>query len=456
MTGPRGERRPLAGRDLALLALHRVDTAAAFASLALHEVFRRHPAPRRERALATELAYGAVRRLNTLDFIIGRFSHRDPAALDPWTRSILRLAVYQICYSDRIPVHAAVAEAVEQAKRYGHRDRAGFVNAVLRAVASMRGEVAFPSPDEDPVAHLSLAHSHPEWLVRRWLGRYGFEDARRLLEYDNVAPPVVIRANRLRTDPQALALRLAEEGVEVRPGRYLPEALVIVAPEALEEIPSFRAGLFTVQDESSMLAARVLDPQPGETVIDVAAAPGGKTTHIAELMANRGRIIACDVHPGRLELVRENCRRLGVTIVEAVAEDGRELPARYRALADRVLLDAPCSGLGVLNRRPDARWRKSAEQIAALAALQGELLEAAAACLAPGGVLVYSTCTIEPEENEQVVARFLDAHPDFAPDPLDLFLPAGLAGEGAGGWLQILPFRHGIDGFFVARLRRAR
>lgn len=456
MKGIGRDGRPVSGRDLALMALYRVDAEGAYASLALREVFRRHPADRRERALATELAYGAVRRLNTLDFVIGRFARRQPAEMDPWTRSILRLAAYQILYSERIPAYAAVAEAVSQAGRHG-RGLAGFVNAVLRALVRERDAVPFPSPEEDPVAHLSLVHSHPEWLVRRWLRRYGFEATRRLLEHDNAPPPLVIRANRLRTDPAALAARLAAEGAAASPGRYLAEALVISSLQgSLEDLPSFRAGLFTIQDESSMLAARVLDPQPGELVIDMAAAPGGKTTHIAELMDDRGRIIACDVHPGRLELVRENCRRLGVTAVEMVAADGRELPARYRGAARRVLVDAPCSGLGVLNRRPDARWRKRPEQIAGLAVLQGELMEAAAACLAPGGVLVYSTCTTEPEENDEVVARFLAAHPDFAPEPLDPFLPEGLAGEGVSGRMQLLPFRHGLDGFFIARLRRLR
>lgn len=451
-------RRPMAARELALRALYRIEVEAAYASLALAGEFRRTPADRRERALATELTYGVSRRRNTLDHLVGRCSRRPVDGLTPWIRNVLRLGAYQIFYMDKIPPSAAVDEAVTLARRYGHAGTAALVNAVLRCLVPSRGQVedSLPKPEADPVAYLSIAESHPEWLVRRWLARYGFADARGLMQYDNASPPVVVRANRLKVAPEALAARLAEEGVTAAPGRYLPEALRLEGPSAVEGLPSFRAGLFQVQDESSMLAAWVVDPQPGELVIDAAAAPGGKTTHLAERMGGRGRVIANDVHAGRLALVEENCRRLGIANVEPVAGDGRDLPARWEGQADRVLLDAPCSGLGVLNRRPDARWRKTEEQVAALPALQGELLAAAARCVRPGGVLVYSTCTTEPEENGGVCDRFLAAHPGFAPESLAPYLPAPLAAEPGveGGRLQLLPFRHGVDGFFIARFRR--
>lgn len=459
--GPRAgsDGRPLAARELALRALYRVDADGAYAPLALAGEFRRAPADQRERALATELTYGVSRRRNTLDYLVERFSRRPVAELTPWIRNLLRLGAYQIFYMERIPPPAAVDEAVRLARRYGHAGTAALANAVLRRLAAARAqaEIAFPSPEDDPVAHLSLVHSHPEWIARRWLARYGFEDARRLMEYNNAVPHLMVRANTLKTTTEALAARLAGEGVGAAPGRYLPEALRLAGTAALESLPSFQEGLFQVQDESSMLAARVVDPHPGELVIDAAAAPGGKTAHLAERMGGRGRVIANDVNAGRLRLLEDNCRRLGIAIVEPVAGDGRDLPAHWEGRADRVLLDAPCSGLGVLNRRPDARWRKTEAQVVTeLPALQGELLAAAARCVRPGGVLVYSTCTTEPEENGAVCDRFLAEHPSFTPDDLTPFLPAPLAAEPGpeGGRLQLLPFRHGVDGFFIARFRR--
>lgn len=448
--------RPPSARELALRALHRVETEDAYASPALEDLFRRRPADRRERALATELTFGVLRRRNTLDFLLERFTRRPLSGLTPWIRNDLRLGAYQIRYLDRIPAPAAIDEAVHLARRFGHAGTAGLVNAVLRAFAAGHAAVAFPDAAADPAAHLALVHSHPEWLVRRWLGRYGFDDTRAFLEYDNAAPTLVVRANTLRTTPEALRARLEAEGVAAVPGRYLPEALHLSGVPALEDLSAFREGWFQVQDESSMLAARVVDPQPGETVIDVAAAPGGKATHLAERMGDRGRVIANDVHPGRLALVEANRRRLGIACVETVLGDGRALPDRFAGAADRVLLDAPCSGLGVLNRRADARWRKREEDIAERAALQRDLIAAAALLVRPGGVLVYSTCTVEPEENDGVCDAFLRAHPEFAPESLVPFLPAALGGTpGApGGRLQLLPFRHGVDGFFVARFRR--
>lgn len=457
MTGAPGTpRRTPGARELALRALHRVETGDAYASLALEDLFRRHPADRRERALATELTFGVLRRRNTLDFLLERFTRRPLADLTPWIRNDLRLGAYQIRHLERVPPAAAIDEAVTLARRFGHAGTAGLVNAVLRAFAAGHAAVTFPDAAADPVSHLALVHSHPEWLVRRWLGRYGLDATRAFLEYDNAAPPRVVRANALRATPGALRARLEAEGVTAEPGRYLPEALILTGHPALEDLPAFRDGWFQVQDESSMLAARVVDPRPGETVIDLAAAPGGKATHLAERMGDRGRVIANDLHPGRLALVEENCRRLGITCVEATAGDGRALPDRFAGAADRVLLDAPCSGLGVLNRRPDARWRRREGSIRELAALQRDLLAAAGRLVRPGGVLVYSTCTVEPEENDGVCDAFLAEHPHFTPETLEPFLPPPLAtaDRGASGRLQLLPFRHGVDGFFIARFRR--
>ncbi|MFO7173163.1 MAG: 16S rRNA (cytosine(967)-C(5))-methyltransferase RsmB [Bacillota bacterium] len=456
--GPRG---PVRGaREVALRALVRIEVDGAYANLALDQALSRWALPDpRDRALATELVYGVTRRRGTLDWALGQVASRPLADLTPWIRNILRQGAYQLLYLDRIPASAVIHEAVELAKRYGHPGVAGFVNAVLRGLQRRLPELPFPDPERDPAGYLEVAESAPRWLVERWLGEYGPEEARALLAAMNQPPPLTARVNRLRTDREALIQRLAAEGVTAQPTRYSPDGVVltgVASAASLEALPSHREGLFTVQDESSMLVAPVVDPRPGETVLDIAAAPGGKSTHLAERMGDQGRVVAVDLHPHKIALIEAAAKRLGLRSVEPVCADGRTVGRLFAGRADRVLCDLPCSGLGTLARRPDARWRKRPEDIPTLAALQLELLRAAAQALRPGGVLVYSTCTITREENLAVVEAFLAEHPDFRPDDLTPFLPEALRGEPGvqEGWIQLLPHRHGTDGFFIARLVR--
>lgn len=455
---PQPPRSPTA-RAVALQALKKIDAEGAYANLALDEALGRSRLEPRDRALATELVYGVTRRRGTLDWAIGQVSSRPVAEMNPWVRNILRQAAYQLMYLTRIPRPAVTHEAVELAKRHGHQGVANFVNGVLRALIRKLPELRYPDPAADLAGYLALAESAPRWLVEAWLERFGPEEAQALLAAINAVPPLTVRANRLKIARADLAARLRGEGIEAAPTRWSPDGLVLTgvsSATALDRLGLFQAGLFTVQDESSMLVAPVLAPQPGWTVLDVAAAPGGKATHLAELMGDRGRVIAVDIHPHKVDLIEASARRLGLRSVEAVCADGRRVGALFAGRADAVLCDLPCSGLGTLARRPDARWRKRPEEIGALAAIQAEMLDAAAAAVAPGGVLVYSTCTIARAENEEMVDRFLASHPEFAPEGLAPFLPEGLRGEPgvAEGRLQLLPHRHGTDGFFIARLRR--
>ena len=439
-------------------ALRDIDLYGAFPALALDRALSRHELSPPDRGLATEIVYGVTRRRNTLDWALGLVLSRPLEGLDPWTRNALRLGAYQLLYLDAIPAHAAVNEAVELGKRYGHAGIAKLINGVLRGLARRLPDLPYPDPATDPVAHLALRHSHPEWLVRRWLARFGWAETVALLEADNVAPAFTIRANRLRTSREELLAQLGREGVAAEPGRYHPQALNLLEHPAVTEIPAFGRGLFTVQDETSMLATAALDPRPGDTVLDACAGLGGKTTHLAELMGDDGRVIATDIHPYKLEQLRAAAARLGVGIVEARRADARELGGELEGRADAALVDAPCTGLGVLRRRPDARWKKRESMLDEMPELQYEILVSAARCLRPGGVLVYSTCSIEPEENGAVVRRLLSQQPGFSLDPLRPHLPASLEpdlGPGAGE-LQLLPHRHGVDGFYVARLRRER
>ncbi|HEX6987868.1 MAG TPA: 16S rRNA (cytosine(967)-C(5))-methyltransferase RsmB [Bacillota bacterium] len=424
---------------------------------ALSRALSRHlPADPRDRALVTELVYGVVRRLRALDFALDAVATRPVARMEPPVRAILRLAVYQLLYLDRVPAHAVVHQAVDQARAVGKDRSAGFINAVLRALQRDRDRLAWPDRRREPVRYLCVAHSHPEWIVRRWLARLGFEETEALCAANNRRPELTLRVNRLRREPAAAADALAAAGAETSPGRLFADALRVHAQLAPDDLPGYAEGAWTPQDEGSMLAAVVLDPRPGERVLDACAAPGTKTTHLAERMDDRGDILALDADPARIDRIAANAGRLRLQSVRWRCGDARRAEELVGAAwADRALVDAPCTGLGTLARRPDLRWRKRPGDVGRLAALQREILAGVAPVVRPGGVLVYSTCTTEPEENEQVVRDFLSAHPDYRLEPVGPWLPEALRAEAGGeGWLQVWPHRHGVDGFFIARLRR--
>lgn len=466
---PDFRRASASGRDLATEIVYTCDQDGAFAHAAWSRALSGRNHDPRERRLGMELAFGSIRRKKTLDWCIAKAAGRSVQDVDPLARSVLRIGAYQLLFMSRIPTHAAVSEAVESARRLGHSGMAGFVNAVLRRIASPQFDPGFPDPVGEPVRSLAVTMSYPEWLVESWIGEFGPETAKRMLEAGNEAPSVVLRANTLRVSRDELAERLGSaartgadldagvnEGVATQPGLYAPEAVRIVGPlESVESLPGFAEGLFSVQDESSMLVAHVLG-RPS-VVIDACAAPGGKATHIAELAHDESRVVACDVSARRVALIRESAQRLGLRSVEAIECDARELPAEWAGKADAVLVDAPCSGLGVLARRADARWRKEPADVVQLARLQSEILSAATACVAPGGVLVYSTCTVGRAENADQAEAFLRKHPDFRPSPLAPHMPSDAARalcDGDSHMLQLLPGISGTDGFFIARFVR--
>jgi 16S rRNA (cytosine967-C5)-methyltransferase len=394
-----------------------------------------------DRGLCHELVCGVVRWQAALDCLIGRKTTpgREPR---PAVQNLLRLGLYQIFWLDRIPPHAAVHETVEQAKRSGHGAQAGFINAVLRGYLREAGEIRKILADLK-ISRPALGWSHPGWLVERWRNNFGDEKMRRLLEWNNTPPKTFARVNLLKTDAGKLVERWRGENVEYDffTRDWTGENLVfeLKSHPPLAALPSFRDGWFYIQDPSTLLAARELGPQPGETILDLCAAPGGKTTFIAQLMNNTGKIIAHDVSEDRLKLIRENCARLGVTCVETI------LPAAFNLQPltfDRVLVDAPCSNTGVLRRRVDLRWRISPEEILRLQKTQIELLRLAATKLKPGGVLVYSTCSLELEENSEVVKEFLNGHQNFK-------LETGRHER------QLLPFADNVDGAYVVRLKHS-
>lgn len=446
----------ISARELALKVLKAVEEEGAYANLALNRVLEKHRPGKLDRAFATELSYGALRSLNTLDWVLAQFIKQPLSSQTPTVRNILRLGVYQLMFMDRVPPSAACNEGAEMARKHGHAGTVKFVNGVLRNVSRRFKEIQFPGLEDNPVEHISLRYSHPAWMVKRWLEEFGPTDTIALCRANNEPAPNTVRTNTLKTTRPELAERMQSEGLVVRETAYAPEGLNIEGFFSLGSLAAFKEGLFQVQDESSMLAGRALAPVPGSTVIDSCSAPGGKTTHLAQLMENRGEILAVDIHPHKLALITENCTRLGINIIDGLTGDARELPERLHNRADFLLVDAPCSGLGVLRRRPDARWRKEPGQLPAIVKLQAEILDGTSRCVKEGGVMVYSTCTITREENWGQVEDFLVRHPEFEPEDLTSLLPSEMDFEGtlARGYLQILPHRHGMDGFFIARMRK--
>ena len=463
---------PGSAREGALQVLYAVEVEGAYANLVLDQLLREASFNKLDRSFITELVYGTLRWRNTVDWILGQLMRSGLERLTPWIRNILRLGVYQLLFMDRIPVSAVCNEGTNLAKRYGHQGVAGLVNGVLRNVARHGPDWKYPDLQEQPIQHIAICYSHPEWMVERWLGRYGLEGTIALCKANNCPANNSIRTNTLRTNPEELTRLLEQEGVEVEKSSLVPEGLILKRISAYGELNAFSQGLFQVQDESSMLAAYGVKPIPGARVVDACAAPGGKTTHLAQFMGNKGEIISLDIHEHKVNLIRDNCQRLGINIVQTYPMDARDLPERWEGWADFVLVDAPCSGLGVLRRRPDARWRKTPEQIKELTDLQAVILRAASRCVKPGGVLLYSTCTLEPEENEDQVFKFIKgdegeacgpARPEdrFYLEDLRDYLPFKSWWETEEeqvqkGYLTLLPHVYGTDGFFLARLRRSR
>jgi 16S rRNA (cytosine967-C5)-methyltransferase len=440
---------PAPARAVAVRVLERVETEAAFADLALDAELARHPLAPRDVALATELVYGTLRWQRYLDWIVAPHSKRRLAALDVRVRVLLRLTAYQLTFLERIPAFAAVNDAVTLAR--SAPGVAEYVNAVLRAFARRGAAEREPMPPRDATDALATRCSFPTWLAARWIARYGRDAATALMRALDERPSLAVRANTLRTSRDALIERLrVEDGVAARPARLAPEGLIVEGGGAPGRWRTFGEGACVVQDEASMLVARLLDPEPGATIVDACAAPGTKTTHLAQLMDDRGRIIALDPQPGRLGRVAEAAMRLGVTIVESVEGLVEELAPRWAGAADGVLVDAPCTNLGVVRRNPEVKWRRQPADVVAAAERQRRILTAAATLVKSGGRLVYATCSLEPEENDDVVRAFLDGHRDFGVDTPAAFPVA----PDSDGFVRFLPHVHGTDGFTAIRLRR--
>jgi len=452
--------KPQGPREVAMSVLHNVETRGAYSGLELNQALQAAELSRPDAALATELVYGTIQRLNTIDFTLRKRVKGWPNKIDPWVRSLLRLSYYQLRWLERIPAHAAVDEAVRIAKKRGHAGIGGLVNGVLRGLLRDGLEAELPG-HLSAIERISLLHSHPEWLVERWVAEYGERKAEEICAANNEPPHVSARVNEMKGTREELLAKMKEAGVEAAPSPLAREGAIAFKAGNLGYSAWYEAGEMTIQDESSMLVAAVADPRPGMRVLDCCAAPGGKATHMAEKMRGEGEVIANDVHPHKEVLIKLQAERLGLRNVRTMTGDAMNLSETVKPLScDVVLLDAPCSGLGVIRRKPEIKWNKTADDIRSLSGLQGKLLEQAASLVKPGGILVYSTCTIAPEENENTVRTFLSDRPDFALDPDwpdDVLSPlrgAGALPEPFAGMIQLLPNMFGSDGFFIARMRK--
>jgi 16S rRNA (cytosine967-C5)-methyltransferase len=433
-------------RQLAFWALKAVHEGT-YADVALNRVLK-HPVSDVERRLATELLYGCTRRQRTLDALIDQFATQPAHQQPPDLRTLLHLGLYQLRYLEQIPVSAAVNTTVELAKQNRLSGLSGFVNGLLRRYARQANDpLDLPA---DPIQRLGVQHSYPDWIIEVWLSQLGEAETELLCLYLNHPPALDIRVNTLKTTRTAVQEQLEAAGIAVETIAHLPQALRVQDNAgSVPQIPGFKEGWWTVQDASAQLVSHVLNPQPHSVVIDVCAAPGGKTTHIAELMQGQGEIWACDRTPSRLRKLQQNLTRLDIHNVHQWTGDSRHLP-EHIPLADQLLIDAPCSGLGTLHRHADARWQQTPQKVKDLNQLQTELLAASAQRVKPGGTIVYATCTLHPDENESVIAAFLDHHPTWTLEP-----PTDYTNwQQPSGWLKVWPHQKAMDGFFIAKVKQ--
>ena len=436
-------------RGLAIKILNRIDRTDAYLERLLDNEMKSMEMSGPDKALLYEIVHGVVRWQGRLDWILNGFYKGTFSKAIPNLKNALRVALYQVLFLDRVPDYAAVNEVVEFVKKLQGQKPADLVNAVLRNIIRSKNAIRYPDPDADLLGYLSAYYSHPSWMVKRYLARFGREDTEKLLMSNNEKPYLTLRINALKTKPEEFRTLLENVNLKYHQGAYLPEFFKLQNLTNITAWDLYAKGYFNIQDESAGLACRLLDVQQGQRVLDMCAAPGGKTAYIAALMHSRGEVVAVDRFESRLKLLQKNMVRLSVDCVRIVEADALE----YKSLPfDRVLVDAPCSGTGTLSKKPDIKWKKDLFDIRNLNAVQIKLLNKAASLVKVGGVIVYSTCSIEPEENFEIVKKFLAENPNFRFENAKERFPAELLDE--NGCIQTLPHIHKTDGAFAARLVR--
>jgi len=447
-------------REIILNILVKIDSNQGYINVLIHRILKKKKTNKRDAALIQEISYGVVRNRIKIDWVISCFSSQKNKEPHVLIKNIVRMSVYQILYLDKIPDYAVCNEAVQLAKKYGNIQSAKFVNAILRSIIRKKNKIYWPECGKEPELYLSVMYSHPLWIVKRWIKRFGYERTLKICRANNRIPTLTIRTNTLKTTRSELTELLTKDEILTEKGIFTEEALYIKGASNVTEHFAFKKGLFQIQDESSILVSHLLQPEPGELIIDVCSAPGGKATHIAQLMNNSGTIIAMDINQIKLEMVDENCNRLGIDIVKTIQHDATETKKAYLYKADKVLVDAPCSCLGVLRRKPDIKLQLfNKERLLLLSQLQFKILLASSDYVKKGGVLIYSTCSTEREENEEVIQKFLKRDPNFKLENTIQFCKNRKLGNcklKVNEFIKIYPgITHlNLDGFFMAKMTR--
>jgi 16S rRNA (cytosine967-C5)-methyltransferase len=445
-------------RQIALEILTRLEKTGSHADQLLGDYFRdKTTLSSREKAFITELVYGTLRWRNSIDWVIEQFSSSPHRRISRQLKNLLRLGIYQVLYLENVPIPASVYATVDLAKSSFNERTASLVNGVLRNVERNQAKIPYPPLHEDPANAIAIRYSHPVWLVKQWIHDYGVSETIALCKANNTAPPFTIRTNTLRIPRNELVEHFLRQGISCAPTPFAPEGIILSQPSDITRLSSFQKGWFVVQDEAAQLIAHLVFPKSGEDILELCAAPGGKTTHLAQLMNNQGRIVAVDIRLNKLALLKENESRLGVTIIKAVLGDAScALPLKDEEAFDKILLDVPCSGVGILRRHPEGKWVKSLRTASKLEKTQSAILKNAARYVKPGGIMVYSTCTLNAQENEQVVERFVsktggafrvEAPLHYLPPQIERWIDRR-------GYLKTLPHRGAMDGFFGACLRK--
>jgi 16S rRNA (cytosine967-C5)-methyltransferase len=436
-------------RGLAIKILNRIERTDAYLDKMIDSNLLETDISDLDKGLMVEIVHGVIRWKNRLDWVISGFYHGNYYKSEINLKNALRVAAYQILFLERVPEYAVVNEAVEFIKRLNGEKAGSLINAVLRNITRNKSEIRYPDVSQDNLTYLSVYYSHPAWMVKRWLSRFGFDETERMLISNNQIPEITIRVNRLKIEPVRFLSMLENSSIKYQGSEYIDYFIKIQNYIDLNKLGYFHDGYYSIQDESAALPTILLQPQPGERIIDLCAAPGGKTTNIGELMKGKGRIVAVDKFDYKLKLIKENCSRLGIDNVDCVVSDARELKIDP---ADKVIADVPCSGLGVLRKKPDIRWKREIEDIQQLVGFQKAILNNAVNLLKSTGVIVYSTCTTEPEENYLLIEEFLKEHPDFHIEDASKYVNQNLVNS--NGCVETFTHKHHMDGSFAVRLVR--
>ena len=437
-------------RGTAVKILNRVERSDAYLDRVLETEMRNAEMNELDKGLMNEIVTGVVRWQMKIDWVLTGFFHGNFTKAETNIKNALRVALYQILFLDKVPHSAAVNESVEFIKRLRGQKVADLVNGVLRNILRNLENIRYPDFKENKIQHLAVIESHPLWLVKRWINRFGYDEAKKFLAANNERPDLTLRVNRLKIDFNYFLTQLEQHQIQFTRSEYLDFFVRVKHMAGIGSSDMFRQGFFVVQDESAGLVVQLLDPKPGDRVIDMCSAPGGKATFIGELMKNVGEIVAVDRYETRLNLVKSACQRLGIANAHFIAADASLVQT---APAERVLVDAPCSGLGVLAKKPDAKWKREPEDLINLVQTQRAILENAAKHVKPGGILVYSTCTTEPEENYDLIKSFLAEHSEFSVESAAQFVNSRIVSP--DGYIETFPHRNAMDGSFAIRLKKA-